>query len=536
MKTNSIIFIAIALLSSTAFSFPQDFREPSLPVKSSAPRTAQAVGTGVVQQPATQTDEFRFSSPSSQNYFLPPGYEAVSEPQGSTLQDAVQSNSSRRTVTQSNRPIVDFKSQFVPQGTRVKTKKPPLEAGNLRQIINGEATEDVDPSKPAGVEVVFQRFPDGKIQVRREMMQDEKGNYFNHGEWELRNRKQQTIATGRFQNGLMDGLWKRWHPQSPNSIFSEHPIKLFKGPYLSTATFTEGKLDGVWVLYDQYDRKIFEISYEKDVRHGPATWFFPNTMKTRQANFKNGLLDGELIEWDEKNQIVRRDEYVDGQRIVRQTTYYRPNQVETENYFLAPKLQLDGKDNWWEAKPASFVATGSQIQIGPTVSMHENGQTKMRGTYKDNVRVGKFTWWYPNGQKQIEGAYETGDKVGTWMWWHKNGTKANEGQYDHDVPVGTWTRWTESGELQDSKTFDPGSSIVDREPPQEGTQTQKEATESLPDQVPTMEEMENLPNPTEVKPNENEKTDPKTDSTSSDEKQEQSGGKDDSDPPITGAK
>ncbi|HIB31730.1 MAG TPA: hypothetical protein EYO45_01295, partial [Candidatus Marinimicrobia bacterium] len=38
-----------------------------------------------------------------------------------------------------------------------------------------------------------------------------------------------------------------------------------------------------------------------------------------------------------------------------------------------------------------------------------NGNSKLRGRFRDGLRNGKWTFWHPNGQKKAEGKFFDGD-------------------------------------------------------------------------------------------------------------------------------
>lgn len=298
-------------------------------------------------------------------------------------------------------------------------------------------------------EVIVQRYADGKPQIEREVVQDADGNFVNDGFWRVLSNtgERNVIASGRYRMGVMDGVWQRQHTADSSGLFQTKPFSLFKSPFLSSATFSNGKLDGMWTLADAYERKIFEIPYRKGQRSGTATWWYPSLNKMREVTFIDGVIDGKLLEWDEQNKLTREEEFVSGQKVIRNVTFYRPKQKESENFYLDPKLTTDGEDNWWEAKPAPLVTNGTRLQHGPAVAWYDNGLPKMKGQYVSGKRVGRFTWWHNNGNKQLEGVYEADDKVGAWTWWHENGMKSIEGNYEANVAVGVWRWWEPDGQL-----------------------------------------------------------------------------------------
>ena len=308
-----------------------------------------------------------------------------------------------------------------------------------------------------GSQIVRQRYENGRDQLVRHVMQDEDGNYFNHGPWRLYNRRGEVVASGQFANGAMDGTWERWHQSNSSGMFSTEPFTRFQGPFLSNATFSNGKLNGVWVITDQSRRKIVEVPYVNGKRNGTAIWWFPENRKMRVINFKEGILDGPLFEWDAQQKLVRNEEFIRGHKVVLQTTAYRPQQKSEENYFLDSKLELDGEDSWWDAEPAQYVESGERFQHGPAFAWYPNGQRKMAGQYREDVRVGSFLWWHDNGQRALAGRYEDGLKTGTWIWWHENGMKSIEGIYDSDQTVGEWTWWDEQGQVANREDYGDGS-------------------------------------------------------------------------------
>ena len=335
----------------------------------------------------------------------------------------------------------------------------------MSMLRSGKIDEPVSETQVDQIETIRTRYPDGSVQILKNVSQDKLGNFYNHGVWRLFNQKGQVLAEGQFNRGLMEGQWQRWHPASSEGLFRTQPFNQFQGPFLSTATFTKGKLDGVWVLQDNERRKILEIPYRDGKRHGAATWWYPSSNKMRQVSFQKGQLDGTVKEWDSQNKLVRNDEFISGKKIVRNTSFYRPKQKESEAYFLDSELTLDGTDNWWDAQPALFIPRGDSVQHGPVSAWHDNGQLKMQGQYINDKREGRYSWWHRNGQRSLTGAYKTGNKTGTWVWWHPNGMKQIEGTYQSDLESGVWTWWDESGNVIATEEMTPAEATDELKEP-----------------------------------------------------------------------
>ncbi|MEZ6096391.1 MAG: hypothetical protein R3C03_19540 [Pirellulaceae bacterium] len=329
----------------------------------------------------------------------------------------------------------------------------------------GRLNEDVFPqglsTRPAsrGAEVVRQRYPDGSVQLEREVIQDEVGNYLNHGPWRLYNRSGQPIASGLFDNGLMEGEWNRLHGTGEEGIFSTQPFDSFQAPYFSTATFSAGKLSGYWQIYDRNRRKIMEIQYSDGQRNGSAIWWFPNGVKMREMTFRDGIIDGMFVERSPQNQTTRQEEYVEGRKVSVDTAFYEPDRKRAESTYLEAKLVPDGHDDWWTAKPAGYKNEGVRTQEGPVASWFQNGQLEMRGQFVNGERDGDFIVWHPNGQKKLVGLFKAGERVGIWTWWHANGLKASEGRFENDNPIGAWVSWDENGKVSEKKEFSNESKL-----------------------------------------------------------------------------
>lgn len=326
----------------------------------------------------------------------------------------------------------------------------PIPQDNYEEIIGTPVSQDDQVSIGSDIEVIYEYYDDGKVQIKRHMVQDEHGNYLRHGIWQLFNRREQVLAEGKYDRGLMQGAWKRWHPQGVDGIFQTAPFNEFRGPFLSQATFYEGELHGVWEIYDQYRRKIFEMPYKNGMRHGTAVWYRLNGMKLREMSFADGVPHGELIEWNQQNKVTRRDQFIEGHKVTQAIDYWRRKQKQTEDIFLEAKLVVRDKDNWWNATFSDYVQQGERFRHGLSAAWYDNGQPKMRGQYKEGLREGRFSFWHRNGQLDHTGKYENGLKNGKWTWWHPNGMKAHEGEFFDDAPTGNWTSWNPDGTIKNS--------------------------------------------------------------------------------------
>lgn len=318
-----------------------------------------------------------------------------------------------------------------------------------------------DIGEMPGREIIRQRYSDGNVQIARHVKQDQNGNYVNDGQWQLFDREGIRIAMGTYVDGAMEGQWARLHLKSDGGIFLNPPFSLFQGPFKSRASFAQGKISGQWRITDAKGQKVFEMPYQDGKRDGLAVWFYPGEKIFRRMQFADNVPDGQLVQFDQRGKITRKEVYQDGKRIENRVTYYRPgNQKQEAKIIMRGRVELNGEDQWWDAKPAELVVTGEDTEQGPIRSWYQNGQAKMIGNLEEGSRVGRFIWWHQNGVKQSMGSYDSkGQKTGQWIWWHENGMKSIMGQYKQDEADGLWRQWDQDGTQTREKTFDADAAV-----------------------------------------------------------------------------
>lgn len=353
----------------------------------------------------------------------------------------------------------------------------PLESGDLEadleaitpldeaQLINPR--ELIEAATTAGqVEVVRERYPNGKVHIERQVTLDAQGNYVNHGSWKMFNNSEQVIAEGHYDMGKRVGTWTRWYGRGDAPVLGQYPFNRFKPPFVSVATFSDDKLDGEWLVADADQRKCLQISYAEGKRHGPVISWLPNGKTFQQAAYNHGVPVGDFFEIDKKGELELKGTYVDGRRLVTMSTYYderRQKQQKTEELYLAPTTVETTPDDFWNLRFAEYTTQGEGMRHGPSKAWYENGTQQHEGLYELGKKSGTFTFWHPNGQVSATGDYRNDVPTGLWVWWHEMGQKAAIGKYDDGVLLGKWRWWNENGRLARSTVFD-GSDRVATDP------------------------------------------------------------------------
>lgn len=331
-----------------------------------------------------------------------------------------------------------------------------------RPISDRPAGQDtVSPDQAARlVEVVRERYANGKVKIRREVTRDALGNYVLHGGWAMWDQEGNQIASGRYRNNRRDGTWTRLHLRSDSELFASMPYKEFQAPFRSQASFDQGQLSGKWIITDWQHRKVSQWEYVHGARHGVSTWRYPSGRLMRRAVYCNGLLDGPSQSWDRQSHLIATEQYQDGRKLVSKVEYYDSGQKKSEGMYLSAALVVDAADDWWNAKPATYVRTGGDQLHGRWTSWYANQRKNLEGSFQYGLRDGRFMWWYSNGQPKVAGRYSSGRPDSLWVWWHKNGQRAAEGQYVDGRPSGPWCRWQEDGQLCRKIDYSWDSNVV----------------------------------------------------------------------------
>jgi len=316
------------------------------------------------------------------------------------------------------------------------------------------------------IEIVRERYPDGKIHIERQVTQDNTGNYVNHGTWKMFTPAGDVSAEGQFEMGKRVGLWTRWHGRNDSPVFNEFPFRLFKAPYMSQATFTDGQMDGEWLITDANERKVMQVSLKAGERHGPAITWLPTGKTFRQATYDQGVPVGDVLELNERSgELVRAESYIDGRKVVTKTNNHPDSrrQKKSEIMYLAATTVQQSPDEYWTCRLARYTAEGKDLKHGTSKAWYSNGQHQMDGFYEMDKRSGTFTYWHENGQVAATGEYNHDKAEGIWVWWHPNGQKSAVGRYEEGALMGEWRWWNEDGRLTKQHTYDGTESLTSQD-------------------------------------------------------------------------
>jgi len=84
---------------------------------------------------------------------------------------------------------------------------------------------------------------------------------------------------------------------------------------------------------------------------------------------------------------------------------------------------------------------------GTVIGHHENGQLKVKATYKDGIRDGSYKLWWNNGRLKLEMTYKNGKENGLRKYWNDKGGLGSTMTYVNGKINGISKSWFYDGNL-----------------------------------------------------------------------------------------
>lgn len=277
-------------------------------------------------------------------------------------------------------------------------------------------------------DVIRETDATGRVRVIREVAEDACGNCVNHGLWRLTDAAGQVMGGGRYDMGQRTGEWHRWLHATDLAPEQSRELSGFESPFLSRATFVNGKLSGEWMISDARGRMSRSIAFVDGVRQGEFRTWAPTGQLVHVEPYFDGRLEGRSLVWSEvEHKLVHEATWVRGYRLIRSVARFdgRPETPKSEGDYLIGPTTPRGADDFWNGRPALANVGVECIPHGSWRGWFPNGQLAAEGRYAWGRPVGQFAWRYPNGQKAAAGAYDaTGLPTDTWRWWTVDGLQA----------------------------------------------------------------------------------------------------------------
>jgi antitoxin component YwqK of YwqJK toxin-antitoxin module len=359
------------------------------------------------------------------------------------------------------------KLDIAPGGTTVNQPANPHGHPSAMPATTGDENPHVAPMRPTTppaaineeeTEPITERYPNGNVKIERHVVKDSAGNYVNHGMYTAYDQDGKVQRMGAFLQGKQQGKWTQSFLHDEGHLFSTANDTEYTGPFTAEATFVDGQLDGTWTIRDRNGQNIIEWNFDHGVRNGTWTWWYGNGKKRLDAIYKNGKLDGDVMESSQDGQQeASKTTFVEGRQLAKAVGWYTLGQKRFEGYYLRVVGMAEPTYDWWNGTItiSANVPTGEDQKHGAWVEWYQSGKKKIEAQYDHGVPTGRFVWWYENGQKQAEVEYQNGVLNGIWITWHPNGQKESQAEYRDGKLVDKLMHWDASGKLVDVRNSTP---------------------------------------------------------------------------------
>ncbi|QDV74724.1 MORN repeat variant [Planctomycetes bacterium K2D] len=297
-------------------------------------------------------------------------------------------------------------------------------------------------------ETVCERDAAGVIRVQREVRQNRRGDYVNHGVWRTWDASGKLAGQGRYESGKPAGLWSRWATAEDTPSLAADHFAGFTGPFLSQANYRDGQLDGVWSIFDASGKRVSEVHFVAGQRDGFATLWTSAGEVSRRSQFAAGLPTGVLQSLDESGELVTTAQFEAGRERIEHTEHHDNGRLKAREGWLSGLQRPVVTDDPWRLRLAQYEPSGPEVRSGVREAWWPNGQPKLQTEYRLGKAVGEARWWHENGQLALSGNYDSGLASGEWNWWRENGMRAAACRFNQGKPAGEWSLWATDGQRQ----------------------------------------------------------------------------------------
>lgn len=278
------------------------------------------------------------------------------------------------------------------------------------------------------------------------------------------------------------------------------------GAMKTEANYSNGKLQGVYKLYNQHEQIVQVGNYEQDsLIYSSSTMaefedplekkvYYPDSTLKYKGAFRDNKPIGVHREYDKKGAVVDGALYdVNGQIVGRGITqengdksgewifYYSGGKKESEGMyanglktgiwkFYYPDETLKQTGNFKGGKfdgPWKFYSEVGDLQKeeeyaggfrnGLSIEFDDEGQKIFEGMYQDDQRHGY--WIIQTGDISTKGKYSYDEKTGVWTSVYRNGAKAFKGDYVGGKENGTHVYYYKNGETEHTEQWKNGKAV-----------------------------------------------------------------------------
>lgn len=242
--------------------------------------------------------------------------------------------------------------------------------------------------------------------------------------------------------------------------------------------------DGVIILITEY-KKGFLLSREHINRSDPnglkqGLWkdFYSNGKLQSEVTYLNDKKNGYLKRYDSTGTLLSIEKYINDEpaEFAEELKEYEIRR----DYYPNGKVRIEG--SYFKDKPdgirREYDSTGNIIKgyvfgngmmlgegiidaagkkQGPWKEYYETGELMASGAYRNNERVGKWTFYHQNGKVEQKGSFTNkGVPDGDWEYYYESGNLLKKEYLVDGEPDGEYIEYSDSGDVLVKGNFSEG--------------------------------------------------------------------------------
>ncbi len=244
-------------------------------------------------------------------------------------------------------------------------------------------------------------------------------------------------------NGLENGMAFEFDRDSVIIMMAEYRKGFLLSREYINRKDAKGLKQGLWKTFYDNGKVKEEVTYLNDKKNG----YFKKYDETGTLISIEKYINDQAVEFAEelKEYEIRRD-YHDNGKVKIEGSYFNnkpdgirrefdSNGVITSGYIFSKGILMG---------EGIFDAMGKKQ--GPWKEYHESGELAAKGSYKNNMRVGKWVFYHRNGKIEQEGTFNSkGIPDGEWKYYYESGNLLKAETLVNGENDDTYTEYSDSG-------------------------------------------------------------------------------------------
>lgn len=159
-------------------------------------------------------------------------------------------------------------------------------------------------------------------------------------------------------------------------------------------------------------------------KEGCWTYFYPDGTKNATECYQNGILLGQVKNYDFHGNLISLENFVDGMESDSAFYYYSSGQVKRKGVY----------------------AQG--LYDGEWLTYYENGGLKQKGSYLNGMPHGQWIFYNEEGMLTHEGHYKKAKESGYWKIYSDKGYLELAGEMYNGKRIGVWREYNKRGKVK----------------------------------------------------------------------------------------